>query len=84
MDLAYGAKRVFVMMEHLTKSGESKLVRECSYPLTAAGVVDRIYTDLATLEVTPHGLLVLDRVKGLSLDALESISQLTLLRTIND
>lgn len=81
MDLAYGAKRVFVMMEHLTKSGESKLVRECSYPLTAARVVDRIYTDLATLQVTPHGLLVLDRVDGLSHDALESISQLTLLRT---
>lgn len=84
MDLAYGAKQVFVMMEHLTKAGESKLVAECSYPLTAAGVVDRIYTDLATLEVTPHGLLVLDRVEGLSHDALESISQLTLLRTIND
>ncbi len=84
MDLAYGAKQVFVMMEHLTKAGESKLVSACSYPLTAVGVVDRIYTDLATLEVTPGGLLVIDRVDGLSHEALESISQLTLLRAEDD
>lgn len=84
MDLAYGAKQVFVMMEHLTKTGASKLVAQCTYPLTGVGVVDRIYTDLATLQVTPRGLLVVDRVEGLSHAELESLSQLTLLETDND
>jgi 3-oxoadipate CoA-transferase, beta subunit len=84
MDLAHGAKQVFVMMEHLTKSGVSKLVTDCSYPLTARRVVDRIYTDLATLQVTPHGLLVIDRVSGLSHAVLESLSQLALLETAHD
>jgi 3-oxoadipate CoA-transferase beta subunit len=84
MDLAYGAKQVFVMMEHLTKSGLSKLVTECTYPLTGIGVVDRIYTDLATLHVTPKGLLVIDRINGLSHAELERISQLKLLETTND
>jgi 3-oxoadipate CoA-transferase beta subunit len=79
MDLAFGAKQVFVMMEHRTKSGQSKLVTECTYPLTGSAVVDRIYTDLATLQVTPRGLLVVDRVDGLSHAELESLSQLTLI-----
>lgn len=82
MDLAHGARHVYIMMDHTTKKGESKLVRECTYPLTAIGVVDRIYTDLASLQVTPKGLLVLDRVDGLSHAELESISQLELLETI--
>ncbi|PLC51974.1 3-oxoadipate CoA-transferase, partial [Pollutimonas nitritireducens] len=76
MDLAVGAKQVFIMMEHLTKDGESKLVRSCSYPLTAARVVTRVYTDLATLEVTEKGFKVVDRVVGLSHEELESISKL--------
>jgi 3-oxoadipate CoA-transferase, beta subunit len=79
MDLARGAKQVFVMMEHLTKSGASKLVQQCSYPLTGKAVVDRIYTDLASIAVTPRGLLVIDRVDGLTHAELESLSQLTLL-----
>src|ERR1700675_2922705 len=57
MDLAVGAKSVWVMMEHLTKSGESKIVAKCDYPLTGIGVVKRIYTDLAVIDVTPHGLI---------------------------
>ncbi len=84
MDLAKGAKKVFVMMEHLSKSGESKLVTQCTYPLTGVGVVDMIYTDLATLQVTPDGLLVIDRVDGLSHAELESLSEIKLWETNND
>ncbi len=84
MDLAKGSKKVFVMMEHLSKSGESKLVTQCTYPLTGVGVVDMIYTDLATLQVTPHGLLVIDRVDGLSHAELESLSKIKLRETNND
>jgi len=84
MDLAFGAKQVFVMMEHLTKSGASKLVEQCSYPLTGAGVVTRVYTDLATLEITPLGLLVIDRVDGLSHAELEKLSNIPLLEKTHD
>lgn len=66
MDLAAGAKKVFVMMEHFTKKGEAKIVRQCTYPLTAARCVSRIYTDLAVLDITPHGLVVVDTVDGVS------------------
>jgi len=80
MDLAYGARQVFVVMEHLTRSGASKIVQTCTYPLTGVGVVDRIYTDLATLAVVPGGLRVVDRVDGLSHAELESLTGLPLLR----
>ncbi len=74
MDLAIGAKRVFVMMEHQTKTGESKIVERCNYPLTGVGCVSRIYTDLATIDVTPHGLRVLDMAEGLTLDQLQALT----------
>ena len=74
MDLAIGAKKVFVMMEHQTKSGESKIVPACTYPLTGVGCVSRIYTDLATIDVTPEGLLVIDMIEGLALDALQQMT----------
>ena len=71
MDLAAGAKRLWVLMEHATKSGESKLVRKCSYPLTAPAAVDRIYTNLAVIDVTPDGFAVVDMVPGLTLAQLQ-------------
>lgn len=79
MDLALGAKKLFVMMEHLTKSGHSKLVQECTYPLTALAAVDCIYTDLATIEVTPSGLRAVDWVDELSFEELQEISGVPLL-----
>jgi len=74
MDLALGAKQLFVMMEHLTKSGESKLVTQCTYPLTALAAVDCIYTDLATIAVRPEGLVAIDWVDGLSFEELQELS----------
>ena len=79
MDLAIGAKSVFVMMEHQTKSGESKIVGQCSYPLTGIGCVNRIYTDLAVLDVTPQGLLVREMAEGLTLEELQTITGVPLL-----
>jgi 3-oxoadipate CoA-transferase beta subunit len=74
MDLAVGAKRVFVMMDHQTKSGESKIVERCSYPLTGIACVHRIYTDLAVIDVTRRGLEVVDMVDGLTFDELQRIT----------
>ncbi|HEX4325911.1 MAG TPA: 3-oxoacid CoA-transferase subunit B [Burkholderiales bacterium] len=76
MDLAVGAKKVFVMMEHLTKTGESKLVKACTYPLTGVGVVSRVYTDLATIDLTPQGLAAVDMVEGLSIEELSRLTGL--------
>jgi len=72
MDLAIGAKQTWVMMEHTTKSGEPKIVAECSYPLTGMACVSRVYTDLAVLAITPDGVRVVERVEGLDLDALQA------------
>ena len=73
MDLAIGAKATWVMMDLLTRQGESKVVAKCSYPLTGIGCVKRIYTDLATLECTPSGLRLVDTVEGLGHAELEKI-----------
>jgi 3-oxoadipate CoA-transferase beta subunit len=78
MDLAIGAKQTWVMMDLLTKQGQSKLVAECSYPLTGIGCVKRVYTDLGTLACTPQGLKVIDLVPGLSLQALSELISLPL------
>ena len=78
MDLATGAKRVYVMMEHLTKGGESKIVASLTYPPTALACVDRIYTDLAVLDVTPQGLRVRERAEGVSFDELERLTGVAL------
>jgi len=74
MDLAVGAKNVWVMMEHATKSGESKIVERCSYPLTGIGVVKRVYTDLAVIEITPRGLTADRLVPGLSFGELQRLT----------
>ena len=79
MDLAIGAKQVFVMMEHQTKQGESKIVAACSYPLTGIGCVSRIYTDLAVIDVTSDGLAVREMVEGLSFEQLQAISGVPLI-----
>jgi len=73
MDLAIGAKRVFVMMELLTKQGQSKLVPDCSYPLTGVACVDRIYTDLAVFDITADGPTVRDLVPGLRFEELQAL-----------
>ena len=78
MDLAIGAKQTWVMMDLLTKQGQSKVVRACSYPLTGLACVSRIYTDLATLEVTDQGLKLIDAVDGLSHADLEALVGLTI------
>jgi len=80
MDLAIGAKRVFVMMDHLTKSGHSKIVERCTYPLTGIGCVNRIYTDLAVIDVTPEGLRVIEIVDDLSFDELSKLTGVPLAR----
>ena len=79
MDLAIGAKRVYVMMEHVTKKGESKIVERCSYPLTGVGCVNRIFTDLAVIDVTPQGLKVIETVSGLSFGDLQQLSGVPLI-----
>ena len=80
MDLAIGARHVFVMMEHLTRDGQSKIVERCSYPLTGIGCVERIYTDLATLDIVAHGVVARDLVEGLAFDELERLTGMALLR----
>ena len=74
MDLAAGAKRIWVLMEHTTKNGESRLKRRCDYPLTAAGVVKRVYTNLAVLDVTDDGFAVREMVPGMTLDELQKVT----------
>jgi 3-oxoadipate CoA-transferase beta subunit len=79
MDLAVGAKNVWVMMEHLTKEGRSKIVERCSYPLTGIGVVKRVYTDLAVIDVTPRGLVASRLVPGLAFEELRRLTGVPLL-----
>lgn len=72
MDLAIGAKRIFVMMEHRNKKGESKLLPSCTYPLTGLGCVSRVYTELATMDITPEGVKVVELVHDVSAETLQA------------
>jgi 3-oxoadipate CoA-transferase beta subunit len=74
MDLAIGAKKTYVMMEHTTKSGEMKIVERCTYPLTGIGCVARIYTDLAVIDVGANGLVVRGMANGLTLADLQAVT----------
>ena len=74
MDLAVGASRLWVLMEHTTKDGEPRLLPRCTLPLTAVGAVSRIYTNLAVIEVANGGFRVLERIPGLSHDELQRLS----------
>jgi len=80
MDLAIGAKNVYVMMEHLTKSGESKIVDRCTYPVTGLSCVNRIYTDMAVIDVLSDGLQVVEIVDGLPFDELQRMTGVPLAR----
>lgn len=79
MDLAAGAKRIWVMMQHTTKEGTPRLVRKCTYPLTAEGAVKRIYTDLAVIDVTERGFVVREMIPGMTHEALQSRTDAPLL-----
>jgi 3-oxoadipate CoA-transferase beta subunit len=78
MDLAIGAKKTFVMMEHTTRQGEPKLVERCTYPVTGFRCVSRIYTDLAVLDVVDGGLQVVEMVEGLELATLQALTAVPL------
>lgn len=79
MDLAIGAKKTWVMMEHTTKDGAHKLVQHCNYPLTGKSCVARIYTDLAVIDVTPQGFAAVEIVPGLDFDGLARLTGAPLL-----
>lgn len=80
MDLAVGARRVWVVMEHTTKDGQPRILKRCSYPLTAARCVSRVYTSLAVLDLAPKGFVVRDMVPGLSFEELQARTEAVLHR----
>jgi 3-oxoadipate CoA-transferase beta subunit len=80
MDLVAGVKKIFVVTEHCTKTGEPKIVAQCTYPLTGKAVVDRIYTNLAVIDVTPEGLAVVELAPGVTFDDLQKKTGATLIK----
>lgn len=80
MDLVAGVKSIYVITQHCTKEGEPKLVESCTYPLTGVGVVDRVYTDLAVLDVTPDGFRLVELAPGLDFDEVQRHTGAPILR----
>lgn len=74
MDLVAGVKKVFVLTQHTTKTGEPKLVESCTYPLTGQGVVDRIYTDLAVIDITPAGFQAVELAPGVPFEHVQALT----------
>lgn len=83
MDLAIGAKRVYVMTEHLTRQGECKIVNTCTYPLTGMACIDRIYTDMAVMDITPEGIVVRELFGDVTEEYLPSITPVALTFALN-
>jgi 3-oxoadipate CoA-transferase beta subunit len=75
MDLAVGAKAIRIIMEHTSKNGEPRILKRCTYPLTAAKCVKRIYTNLAVVDVTPQGLFVVEMIAGMTLEKLQALTE---------
>ncbi|WP_410000831.1 3-oxoacid CoA-transferase subunit B [Salipiger bermudensis] len=79
MDLVVGVPKIFVMMRHVNRDGSPKLLKRCTYPLTGLGVVSRVYTDLAVLDVTPEGFRLVELTPGNSLDAVQAVTEARIL-----
>ena len=79
MDLAYGAKKLIVAMNHTTKDGKPRIVKKCTYPLTALGSVDLIVTDIAVIEVTDHGLVLKEVAPGWTPEEVQDLTEPTLI-----
>jgi 3-oxoacid CoA-transferase B subunit len=75
MDLAVGARNLFIAMEHVTNTGEFKVVKRCNYPLTAKNVVKKIFTNLAVIDVTPEGLVLREVAPGLTAEDIQSVTE---------
>ncbi len=75
MDLAVGARAIRVIMEHTSKKGEPRILKACTYPLTAANCVKRIYINLAVIDATPKGLVVLEMIPGMTLEKLQALTE---------
>jgi 3-oxoacid CoA-transferase B subunit len=79
MDIAVGAKKVFVAMTHFSKNGEFKIVRQLNYPVTALRCVDRIYTDMAVIDVTENGLMLMEIAPGFTVEEVQAKTEPRLL-----
>lgn len=79
MDLAVGARNLFIAMEHVTNDGEPKILKRCTYPLTAKNVVKKIFTNLAVIDITPKGLVLREVAPGLTPEDIQSVTEPTLI-----